>query len=446
MNPSSTTTSQATSASGATDGTRRDFLAASAGLAGASLMLPGLLPSVHAAGSDTLRVGLIGCGNRGTGAAEQALRADPNVKLVAMGDMFKDRLDSSLRGLRGADEVGAKVDVKPENCFVGFDAYKQVIASGVDVVILTTPPGFRPIHLKAAVEANKHVFCEKPMAVDAPGLRSVMASAHEAKKKNLALVAGFCYRYERAKREVMKRIHAGDIGEIITLQCTYNTGPLWHRKRENGWDDMTWQLRNWLYFTWLSGDHICEQACHSLDKMAWAMKDEPPIKAVGTGGRQTRIEPEYGHIFDHHAVVFEYKNGVKLFHCCRQQPNCKGDISDHVYGTLGALHIEESKKRQVITGKKPYLHRRKPGDRDDMYQNEHDELFASIRTGKPINDGERMAKSTLMAIMGRMATYTGQEITWEMALGSKEDLSPKRYELGSLPVAPVAQPGVTKFV
>ncbi len=424
------------------DANRREFLASSAGLAGAAIVLPGLLPAVHAAGSDTLRVGLIGCGNRGTGAAEQALNADKNVKLVAVADVFKDKAENCLRLLRRNEELSRKIDVKPEHCFDGFDAYKKVIASGVDIVLLTTPPGFRPMHLKAAVEANKHVFCEKPMAVDAPGLRSVIQSSHESKKKNLALVAGFCYRYERAKREVMKRIHAGDIGEIVTLQCTYNMGGLWHRRREDGWDDMTAQLRNWLYFTWLSGDHIVEQACHSLDKMAWAMKDEPPVKAVGVGGRQSRTGPEFGHIFDHHSVVYEYKNGVKLFHCCRQQSHCKVDVTDHVFGTQGTAHIMS----HVITGAKPYHHRKRSDDPDDMYQNEHDELFASIRAGKPINDGERMTQSTLMAIMGRMATYTGQEITWEMALNSKEDLSPARYEFGPLAVAPVAQPGITKFV
>jgi predicted dehydrogenase len=445
MSHSSSTPSHNASAPDTSDSSRRDFLATSAGLASTALILPGMLPTVHAAGSDMLRVGLIGCGNRGTGAAEQALKADSNVKLMAMGDMFRDKLEYSLKNLKKHDEIGVKVDVKPENCYDGFDAYKKVIACGVDLVLLTTPPGFRPLHLKAAVESGKHVFCEKPMAVDAPGLRSVMASVREAKKRNLALVAGFCYRYERGKREFMKRIHAGDIGDIVTLQCTYNAGALWNRKRELGWDDMTWQLRNWLYFTWLSGDHICEQACHSLDKMAWAMQDEHPVKANGTGGRQSRTAPEFGHIFDHHSVVFEYANGVKLFHACRQQYGCKGDISDHVYGTLGSAHIVEGKRSHVILGKKPYVHRRKPGDPDDMYQNEHDALFASIRSGKPINDGDRMASSTLMSIMGRMATYTGQEITWDMALNSKEDLSPPRYEFGPLPVAPVAQPGLTKF-
>ncbi|MFO0876929.1 MAG: Gfo/Idh/MocA family oxidoreductase [Gemmataceae bacterium] len=420
-------------------GTRRDFLAASAaGLAGAAA----LVPTVHAAGSDVLKVGLIGCGGRGTGAATQALRADPNTRLVAMGDMFPDRLQLSLRQLKGDDEISKRVDVKPESTFVGFDAYKQVIKSGVDVVLLTAPPGFRPIHLRAAVEAGKHIFCEKPMAVDGPGVRSVIATCREAKKKNLAVVAGFCWRYHKGKRETMKRIHQGAIGDIVALQCTYNAGALWHRPREKAWDDMTWQLRNWLYFTWLSGDHIVEQACHSIDKMMWAMKDEPPVKANGTGGRQVRVEPEFGHIFDHHSVVYEWKNGVKMFHTCRQQKGCHNDVSDYAFGTKGVANIMGHR----ITGENPWVHRAKRGDRaEDMYQNEHDELFASIRSGKPINDGDWMTQSTMAAILGRMSTYTGQEITWEMAMNSKEDLSPPKYDFGPLPTPPVAKPGVTQF-
>jgi len=383
---------------------------------------------------------LIGCGGRGTGAASQALRADPNVKLVALGDIFKDRWQKSLAQLRNDEEIAKKIDLKPENCFDGFDAYKKVLECGVDVVLLTTPPGFRPIHLRAAVEAGKHIFCEKPMAVDGPGVRSVLESARKAKEKNISLVAGFCYRYERSKREIMKRVHAGDVGNIIALQCVYNAGALWHEKRREGWTDMEWQLRNWPYFGWLSGDHLVEQACHSLDKMAWAMQNEYPVKAVGSGGRQSRTGPEFGHIFDHHSVVYEFKSGIKLFHSSRQQAGAKTDVSDYVMGTEGTADV----MRHRITGKKPYLHRKDP--RDDMYQNEHDELFASIRSGKHINDGEWMAHSTLLAVMGRMATYTGQEITWEMAMNSKEDQSPARYEFGPLAVAPVARPGITKFI
>jgi predicted dehydrogenase len=426
--------------------TRRDFLTTSAGLASASLLLPNLTPAVHAAGGDTLRVGLIGCGNRGSGAAVQALRGDPNVKLVAMGDVFKDRIQSSLREIRKEEDLARKIDVKPECCFDGFDNYKKVLAAGVDVVLLATPPGFRPLHLKAAVEAGKHIFCEKPMAVDGPGVRSVIETVAAAKKKNLALVAGFCYRYEKAKQEFFQRIHDGALGKIVALQSAYNTGGLWHRLREKDWDDMTYQLRNWLYYTWLSGDHIVEQACHSLDKMAWAMHDEPPIKCFGLGGRQTRTSKEFGHIFDHFAITYEYKNGVRMFHTCRQQKGCTVDNSDTILGSDGIGRIVEVNVSHTITGKKPWKHRRQRGDKSDMYQNEHDALFASIRSGKPINDGDRMASSSLLSIMGRMAAYTGQVVTWERALNSTVDLMPTRYEFGPLPTPAVAQPGVTKLV
>jgi predicted dehydrogenase len=238
------------------------------------------------------------------------------------------------------------------------------------------------------------------------------------------------------------------IGDLTALQCTYNTGGLWSFKREPGWSDMEWQLRNWLYFTWLSGDFNVEQHVHSLDKMAWAMKNEYPIRAVGSGGRQVRTDPQYGHIFDHHTVVYEYANGVKLFAACRQQVGCAQDVSDHIMGTKGTCHIDASRsKGDIVTldNKPLWTSQRGRKKTDNMYQNEHDELFASIRAGTPINNGEWMAKSSLMAIMGRMATYTGQVITWEMALSSKEDLTPPAYEFGPLAVAPVARPGLTKF-
>ena len=427
---------------------RRDFLTTSAA-AGASLAALSLVPAVHAAGGDTLKVGLIGCGSRGTGAASQALRADQNVKLVAMGDAFADRIESSLTELRNDGGIAAKVDVPRERCFTGFDAYKQVLASNVDVVLLTTPPGFRPLHFKAAVAAGKHIFAEKPVAVDAPGVRTVLAACEEAKKKNLAIVAGLCWRYHHGMRETMKRVHGGDIGDLVALHTQYDTGPLWVKtlkeKEEKGWSDMEWQMRNWLYFTWLSGDHIVEQHVHSLDKMAWALKNEYPVKAIGLGGRQVRTAPDYGHIFDHHAVVFEYANGVRLFSYCRQQAGCKNDVSDTIMGTKGTCHINANGPgAATITGATSWQLR--PNRRDNMYQNEHDELFASIRSGKPINNGEYVCKSSLLAIMGRMATYTGQEITWQKALHSKEDLSPAKYEFGPLAVAPVARPGITKFI
>jgi predicted dehydrogenase len=436
--------------------TRRDFLTAGA----AAASLAALAPAVHAAGSDILKIGLIGCGGRGTGAAEQALNADPNVRLTAVGDMFADHLQNKLKLLRANDKVGSRVQVDPQNCFTGFDAYKGVIGSGVDVVLLTTPPHFRPLHLKAAIDAGKHVFCEKPVAVDAPGVRKVLAACKEAKRKNLAVVSGLCWRYHHAKQETFRRIHDGAIGDIVAMQCSYLTGPLWHVDRTPAMSDMEWQLRNWLYFTWLSGDHIVEQHIHSLDKMMWAMKDVPPARASGTGGRQVRTGPEFGHIYDHFAIVYEWANGVKAFGRCRQQgtvkppPRVKGtrpevgriaiayDVNDYLMGTEGTCDV----MKHNITGKKPWHYKAPAGDPDDMYQNEHNALFASIRNGKPINDGEWMSQSTLLAIMGRMAAYTGQVITWEMALNSKEDLTPAAYEMGPLPVPPVAMPGKTPFV
>jgi predicted dehydrogenase len=418
---------------------RRDFLAA-----GAAASLAALVPAVHAAGSDVLKVGLIGCGSRGTGAAEQALKADPNTRLTAMGDMFADHLQAKLKLLREHEKVGPQVQVESQNCYTGFDAYKGVLGSGVDVVLLTTPPHFRPLHLRAAIDAGKHVFCEKPVAVDAPGVRKVLAACQEAKRKNLAVVSGLCYRYQHAKQETYRRVHEGAIGDIVAMQCSYLTGGLWSVKRTEAMSDMEWQLRNWLYFTWLSGDHIVEQHIHSLDKLMWAMKDVPPARASGTGGRQVRTGPEFGHIYDHFSIVYEWPNGVKGFGRCRQQDG-KGiahDINDYLMGTEGTCDV----MKHTIGGKNAWRYTPRAGDDDDMYQNEHDELFASIRRGKPINDGERMSHSTLMAILGRMAAYTGKVISWEMALNSKEDLTPAAYEFGPLPVPPVAMPGKTPFI
>jgi predicted dehydrogenase len=428
-----------------TSASRRDFLKVSAvAAAGAALST---VPYVHAAGSDTLRIGLVGCGRRGTGAAEQALKADPNVQLVALADMFEDRLKDSLNRLKEDKALAAKIAVKPECCFTGFDAYKGLLACGVDVVLLASPPHFRPGHIDAAVKAGKHIFAEKPVAVDGPGVRAVLAACAEAKTKNLAVVSGLCWRYHFGKRETMARIHQGDIGDVVAMHTNYNVGGLWHEDRQDGWTDMEWQLRNWLYFTWLSGDHNVEQHIHSLDKMAWAMKNEYPVKALGMGGRQVRTDPKFGHIFDHHAVVYEWKNGVKCFSFCRQQDGCANEVADYVLGTKGTCTVMQHR----ITGEKPWRYTPPADKKDDMYQNEHDELFRSIREGKPINDGDWMTKSTLMAIMGRMATYTGQVITWDQALNSKEDLTPRKpdgspnYVFGPLPVPGVAQPGVTKF-
>ena len=425
---------------------RRNFLKTSAAVAGTAVASGLVALQIYAAGSDVLRIGLVGCGSRGSGAVRQALNADENVKLVAMGDAFLDRMQQCLNGLKDNPELAPKISVTPETMFTGFEAYKQVIAH-VDVVLLATPPHFRPLHLRAAIDANKHVFTEKPMAVDAPGVRRVLAACEEAKKKNLSVVSGFCWRYHPTMRETMRRIHGGALGTIQALQCTYNTGGLWVNKRKPGMADMEYQMRNWYYFTWLSGDHNVEQHIHSLDKMAWAMQNEYPIKAVGLGGRQSRTGPEFGQIFDHHAVVYEFESGARLYSFCRQQNGCSGDVSDRIMGTKGVCSIIASFPPRVkITGEHPWATSRNEKD-DDMYQVEHNELFASIRNQKPINNGDWMARSTLMAIMGRMATYTGQDITWDMAMNSKEDLTPPQYDMSaSVPTPPVARPGITKFM
>ncbi|MBI4662120.1 MAG: Gfo/Idh/MocA family oxidoreductase [Verrucomicrobia bacterium] len=424
---------------------RRQFLkTSSAAVVTASVAAAEFIPTrVHAAGSDVLRVGLIGCGGRGTGAAAQALHADPNVKLVAMGDAFTDRLQTSLATLKEQKEIAHKVDVLPDRCFTGFNAYQDVIGSGVDVVLMATPPHYRPMHLKAAVDAGKHVFAEKPVAVDAPGVRSVLASCEEAKRKKLSIVSGLCLRYSYGFQETIQRIHDGALGEIRALQANDFRGPIWLKKRQPGWTDMEWHMRNWYYFTWLSGDFNVEQHVHYLDVCAWIMDNEYPVSAIGMGGRQVRTGPEYGNIYDHHSVVYQYANGVKLFSHCRQQAGCRNDISSHVLGEKGTAEVSERRLR--ISAGQPWTYDSKK--KDDFYQKEHDELFASIRSGKPINNGEYMAKSTLLAIMGRMATYTGQLVTWEQALNSQEDLSPKSYAWDAEPPpSPIAIPGLTKLV
>jgi predicted dehydrogenase len=418
---------------------RRQFLGTSAAAAAALAAVP----NAHAAGGDTLRVGLVGCGGRGTGAAGQALNADKNVKLVAMGDAFENRIRQSLSDLQKDKEIAAKIDVPPDRQFVGFDAYKHVIDAS-DVVLLCTPPHFRPIHLAAAVEAGKHVFAEKPVAVDAPGVRSVLETCERAGQKNLSVVSGLCLRYDAGLREAVRRIHDGAVGDILALQANDFRGSIWVEKRQPDWSDMVWQMRNWYYFTWLCGDFNVEQHVHMLDTCSWVMGGRYPVRAVGTGGRQQRTGPEYGHIYDHFAITYEYEDGAKLFATCRQQTGTANDISTHVLGTKGRAMMTTGRRGPAIDAAEKW---RYDGPVNNMFQTEHDELFASVRSGKPINNGEYMAKSTLLAIMGRMAGYTGQAITWDMAMNSKEDLSPPKYDWDvSLPVPPVAVPGKTKFV
>jgi predicted dehydrogenase len=418
--------------------TRRSFLqsaaAATAG-AGIAATLPAL-PPVHPAGGDELKVGLIGCGGRGSGAVAQALSTKGPVKLVAIGDVFADRMTGCLENLREDQNLKDKVDVTAERQFTGLDAYKGVLASDADVVLLATPPGFRPAHFEAAVAAGKHVFFEKPVAVDGPGIRKVLAANELAQQKKLAVVCGLQRHHQHNYLAAMERVHRGDLGRILFARCAWDMGSLWHVERKPGMSDLEWQLRNWLYFTWLSGDHICEQHVHNLDVVNWAMQAHP-VRARGMGGRQVRTEAKFGHIYDHHAVQYQYANGAFMFSECRQIDGCLNDVSEHLYGTDGECHLDAG-GRAEITGKNAWKH---AGPGNDPYQTEHDDLFASIRAGTPLNEGQFVAESTLTAIMGRMATYTGREVTWEQALASDETWGPESLDVQDVPVDPVPMPG-----
>ena len=415
---------------------RRKFLQGSVVVAGSALTTKALFARGSVGAADLLRIGLIGCGGRGTGAAAQALAADPNLKLVAMGDAFIDHVENSLAKLKADPKIAGKIDVPAERRFSGFDNYQKVLESGIDVVLLAEPPHFRPKHLKAAIEAGKHVFAEKPVAVDAPGVRSVLATCEEARKKGLSVVSGLCLRYAHGFREAVQRIHDGAIGEIASVQASDFRGPIWVRARQPGWSDLEYQVRNWYYFSWLSGDFIVEQHVHFLDVCSWIMKDQYPVKAIGTGGRQVRTGPDYGNIYDHHSIIYEYANGAKLYGFCRQQSGCHNETGAFAMGTEGRAEI--SQQRQTISGKNSWKY---DGPKNNFYQTEHDELFASIRSGKPIDNSDYMSKTTLLAIMGRTASYTGQVVTWEQVMNSKEDFTLSKYEWGPFPEPSVAMPG-----
>jgi predicted dehydrogenase len=398
-----------------------------------------------------LRVGLIGCGGRGTGAAVQALRADPETVLVAMGDAFADRLNSSHGAIVEAmgDSAEARVQVPEEKRFVGFDAYQKVIEAGVDVVLLTSYPHFRPAHLRAAVEAGKHVFAEKPLAVDAPGVRSVIESCAVAEKKNLALVVGFCWRYNGGMAGAFDALHGGVIGDVVSVHTTYHTSTLSKRPRKEGWSDLEFQMRNWWHFNWISGDHIVEQACHSIDRLKWATRERRPVQCTALGGRAARSGPEHGDVFDHFTVIYDYADGTRAFHTCRQIDGCPSDNMDYVYGSKGSMVIDGWKPRYEAkdrAGNLLWSGKGSAAEVGGMYQEEHNRMFRSIREGAPMRDGLSGADSTLMAIMGRMAAYTGQTIGWEQALNSTQRLGPETYAWGAAPEVVVPIPGKTKFI
>jgi len=419
---------------------RREFIKKSAvAVGGAVASGLGFIPAVHAAGSDAIRVGLIGCGGRGTGAATDVASADPGVKIVAMADAFKDRLESSRAELK--KEIGDKLDVSDDRCFVGFDACEKLLASDVNYVILATPPGFRPMHLKAAVAAGKNIFAEKPVAVDGPGVRTCLEVYEQAKAKGLGIAAGTQYRHSTAHRETIQRLHDGAIGDLIAARAYFNTGALWVKPRQPGWTDMEYQMRNWYYFTWLCGDHIVEQHIHNLDVVNWALRAHP-VRCVGVGGRQVRTGPDYGHIFDHFAIDYEFENGARMMSMCRQMDRCENSSSEGFGGTKGTCTILPFRKL-TITGPKAWTFQ---GEENKPYIQEHADLIASIRAGKPINELKNVTESTLTAIMGRMAAYTGKLVTWEQAMNSEENLMPASLDWNApLPTPPVAMPGQTEL-
>lgn len=395
--------------------------------------------------SDTLKLGLIGCGGRGTGAVIDAFQADPNTMLVAVGDVFEERCSSALNALRKSEQFSARVKVTPETTFVGLDAYKKVIDAGVDVVLLATPPAFRPEHFAAAVRAGKHIFCEKPVATDVAGVRLMEEYVRLSKEKGLVVVSGFCWRRDYARRAFYERIHEGAIGEVRAIYATYLTGPVRPMPpasaRPVGMKDLEWQLRNWYNFVWLSGDGLVEQACHSIDKILWALRDRPPAKAVANGGRQ--IPNNEGNIYDHIDVFYEWDDGTRAFMAQRQIQNCYNDNSDYLIGTEGFGTIP-GWSRPFITGK---VNWRYEGPSNNMYITEHEELYRAIRKGEKLNDGEWMVQSTLVAIMGRMAAYTGKQVTWDHMLRSQEKLVPDKLEWDMrLPIQPMAMPGSTPLI
>ena len=424
---------------------RREFIKRSTVASATAFGTLALARSSHAAGSDVIKFGLIGCGGRGSGAAANAMNAGKDVRMFAMADLFAEHLQNSRERLK--EMYPEQTIVDDEHCFVGLDAYEKLIQSGVDVVLIAIPPYFHPLYLKTAIDADKHVFCEKPHGVDVPGMKLSMLAAEEAKKKNLCVVSGLCWRSDPGVRETMKRIHDGAIGDIVAIQENYLGTPYGLRERRPEWTEMEYQFRNWYHFSWLSGDQTGQQLVHSLDKSSWAMGDVPPVKAWGMGGRQVMVDSKYGDQFDHHAVVYEYANGARLFGFTRDMLGCYNEVTDTILGTKGRALLPIKPR---IEGEKPWRYK---GPNANMYDVEHKEMFAAIRAGKTINNGNYMCTSTMLAILAQLVCYTGQEITWEQAMNSKLVLGPTRCVWDAEPSVkpgpngqyPASLPGITKF-
>ncbi|MDZ4688100.1 MAG: Gfo/Idh/MocA family oxidoreductase [Planctomycetaceae bacterium] len=435
---------------------RRDFLKTSTIAAvGAAATQLTLQSAVYASGDDTVKVGLVGCGGRGTGAASQALSTQGNVKLVGVADAFEDSAKNSLKNLKSSlGEKADRVAVKDENIFTGFDAYQKLIDSGIDLVILATPPGFRPIHFEYAVKAGKNIFKEKPVAVDAPGVRQVLEANKIAKEKKLKVGVGLQRHHQAGYLETISRLKDGAIGDILALRVYWNGGGVWDPRitRAQAKSEMEYQMRNWYYYNWLCGDHICEQHIHNLDVGNW-LKGGPPVRANGMGGRQVRVDKKYGEIYDHHYVEYEFADGTYMYSQCRHIPNCWNSVSESASGSKGTVDISGYKIKPV-GGEEWSFGRGGRRAGGDPYQVEHDDLFAAIRSGAEYNEADNGAMSTMTSILGRMATYSGKVITMEDALASNISLMPKTFAWDADPPVmpkedgsyPIATPGVTKVV
>ncbi len=417
--------------------TRRTFLQ-SAAAASVLAAQARVMQAAHAGHTDVLKVGLVGCGGRGTGAAVDTLKADPQTRIVALGDLFPAALDRALANLKRQKEFAERIDVPAERMFSGFDAYKQVIDADVDVVLLATPPGFRPLQFEYAVQRDRHVFCEKPVSADPAGCRRIAAACEVAAQKGLTVVSGLCWRYEHGMQKIIQQIHDGAIGDIKALySLRYNQGVDKRVPRTPEMTEMEFQIHNWYYFTWLSADFFAEQFVHELDKMSWLMQNEYPMRCTATGGRETRVGDENGNVFDHIAAVFEYSSGLRYVANARQQANCSNYFQDFVVGTKGTADL----MKYQIDGELPWRLR---DNVNEMYLNEHIAMYQAIRGGQPINNGDYMVKSSLMGIMARMSAYTGKSVTWEQVNASTLDLSPTEYTWqGVPPSSQVAVPGVT---
>lgn len=432
---------------------RRNFCKNTAIVAGGMLTVPlDVAASAHVLGEDALKIALVGCGHRGAGAAMQALSTKENVKLVAMADAFKDRLDDCYNSLAKKFGESERLAVKDSDKYVGFDAYKNAIDLA-DVVILTTSPGFRPIHFEYAVSKNKHIFMEKPVATDAHGIRKVLAAAEVAKQKKLNVVVGLQRHYQKNYLACLDHIRDGKMGHIISGQVYWNSGGVWVRERQEGQTEMEYQMRNWYYFNWLCGDHIVEQHIHNIDVANWFI-GEFPLHAQGMGGREVRKGKDHGEIFDHHFVEFTYPSGAVISSQCRHQKGCVTNVSESFQGTKGKIYTNAQNKGIITAydGSTIYEHQ---GDEDpNPYQTEHDELFASIKAGEVISDAEHAAKTTMTAILGRMATYSGQLITFDDALNKGRSIMPNKYSWDAEPPVlpdadgfyPAPVPGVTEVL